>query len=396
MSEYVRKDFMDNEGLYFIDSIQPYDKSGMFIVRLLSQKTDFWGARSYYALISHELVHRDLISSYKTEGFLENINGSEDGVYDGSFIRLHKDFPNNMHGSYELFHLKKDEYYVDNAYNLGVRLSRENYSLGVASALENIQSTGNKNPELYCFKTGQGDMSLFISSEDRAYLIDTNIYSKVMSDRLNVLKDILGNRPIEALIITHRHIDHYRGAHYLFESQNFKIKNLVVNDTFIKMQNPNSSGNLLLLALGYFKTNGGNIILPNKKDSFKDGNTTFHFSVFDGSKNENDNSMLLQITHQNRLYYLTGDIGANILEKETIHSVNKNKIILKVSHHGSITGTSQKFLSNFAAISQKHAFISFGAGNQYGHPDQFCCRLLGNNGFHTEKSAQMKNKFKIY
>ncbi len=399
----MAKDFYNNMNeirkTYFIDSITPDENDkNFFIMRLLDQEKDVWGNRSFYELISHEFVHKDLIRSYN----LENINDSTNGLYDGLFIDLPTETLSSSLTERRVFNylqrVKKEtnNLPISKGVFSGTKLKKTNWHYGIHNALKNYNPIKNNHPELYCVKTGQGDMSLFISSENRAYLIDTNIYSNISSYRLDTLKKILKSRPVEALIITHRHLDHYRGAHYLFESPQFKIKNLIVNPSFVNKKNPVSVSNLLNLAIGYFKQNGGNIISPKNGDCLKDGNTMMHFYVNGGHKNENDNSLFLQITYRDIVYYLTGDIGSRFLEKKAALPPNTNHVVLKVSHHGSATGTSQKFLSKFSSIARKEAFISFGINNRYGLPSVNCCYLLSNNKFQIEESAKMNSSYRKY
>ena len=64
-------------------------------------------------------------------------------------------------------------------------------------------------------------------------------------------------------------------------------------------------------------------------------------------------------------YLFTGDIS-NAVERQLINDYPELKIdVLKVSHHGSNTGTSAAFLN---AIKPKIALISCGKDNYYGHP----------------------------
>ena len=68
---------------------------------------------------------------------------------------------------------------------------------------------------------------------------------------------------------------------------------------------------------------------------------------------------------------LTGDAPAGVLDKiwaEKESMLQNDKVdVFKVPHHGSITGLSEKFLTN---LSPTYCVISVGEGNSYGLPDE--------------------------
>lgn len=79
----------------------------------------------------------------------------------------------------------------------------------------------------------------------------------------------------------------------------------------------------------------------------------------------NDCSLVIKATINNLVYLFTGDISTRI-EHEIIKNYPDLKVdILKVSHHGSTTGTSSEFLE---VLRPKVALISCGKDNRYGHP----------------------------
>ena len=57
--------------------------------------------------------------------------------------------------------------------------------------------------------------------------------------------------------------------------------------------------------------------------------------------------------------------------------------ILKISHHGSKTSTSQKWLNE---INPTEAWISVGVGNHYGHPAPVVLGLLAKDGIPTRRT----------
>ena len=82
-------------------------------------------------------------------------------------------------------------------------------------------------------------------------------------------------------------------------------------------------------------------------------------------ENNNNQSLVLYVTLGDDKWLFTGDIEGdaerNLLQEYSGLSVD----YLKVSHHGSQTSTSETFLRQ---MKPKHALISVGLNNRYGHP----------------------------
>lgn len=90
-------------------------------------------------------------------------------------------------------------------------------------------------------------------------------------------------------------------------------------------------------------------------------------SIQEGSTNEN--SAVIWINYGGRTYYLTGDADSSDLASAALGHAD----VLKVSHHGSSTGTSTSLLNR---ITPDAAVISVGAGNSYGHPTASVLSML--------------------
>lgn len=87
----------------------------------------------------------------------------------------------------------------------------------------------------------------------------------------------------------------------------------------------------------------------------------------------NDKSLIIKATINNLIYLFTGDASTKVEDKLLENYPNLKVDILKVSHHGSITGTSSEFLE---AIRPKIALISCGQNNRYGHPNESVLQRL--------------------
>lgn len=81
----------------------------------------------------------------------------------------------------------------------------------------------------------------------------------------------------------------------------------------------------------------------------------------------NDYSAVIKLTYKQVSFLFTGDAGVCSEREMMAKGTDLRVDLLKVGHHGSNTSTSRLFLEK---VNPKHAVISVGAGNRYGHPDQ--------------------------
>ena len=85
-------------------------------------------------------------------------------------------------------------------------------------------------------------------------------------------------------------------------------------------------------------------------------------SAKENDKNVNNMSLILRMTYGEVSMLFTGDA-----EKELEENINVKTNILKVSHHGSKTSSTEEFLKkNMPQV----ALISVGENNSYGHPNK--------------------------
>jgi competence protein ComEC len=82
--------------------------------------------------------------------------------------------------------------------------------------------------------------------------------------------------------------------------------------------------------------------------------------------NENSVAGILTIKDKNWSMFLTGDMETEAEQKLIWRQIlNEPVTVLKVSHHGSATATSQELLE---VLKPKTAVISVGGNNRFGHP----------------------------
>ncbi len=217
------------------------------------------------------------------------------------------------------------------------------------------QDKAAEEPVTVCFiDVGQGDASLILTPERKAFLIDTGNDS---AEIINILS-VNNLDTLHAVLLTHADLDHY-GAFKAILGK-FFVKRVIL---------PEDSSE--------FVEWGELLSVLQKKDLVKDtlffGDTLqlnsrislkvlwpIRSSRFTG----NNQSYLFQLVYGQSRVLFTGDI-----EEEAEIEISKIKVdiasqILKVSHHGSQTSSSLPFL---AEILPDWAVISCDS-TVYGHP----------------------------
>lgn len=227
---------------------------------------------------------------------------------------------------------------------------------------------------VYGLNVGQGDSLLMICPNGSVYLIDTNYYWNNSKDRvlyeINAIlkKHGLPENKIKALLITHKHIDHIRGAAALLKE--FEVEYFLINHDY---NHPTRAVYALLKTAAGCVPNWINI---NGRAVINEGKVKIIIRNPDdatcnnaGAPDINDSSIILEISYLENYAFLTGDAGFRVIYSafNSLKSQNiKEKSFLKVSHHGSLTGTNKVVLST---LNPGKCFISAGNNKRYKHPD---------------------------
>ncbi len=235
------------------------------------------------------------------------------------------------------------------------------------SSIEQTQTTStktNQNTDLACenltvhfLDVGQGD-SILVEYDKKAMLIDAG-----ESDQGEVVSDYLQDQGISTLgyvVATHPHSDHIGGMNDILN--NFQIKH------FIDSGYPHTT-----------QTYEDMITTIDKKnisfETVKAGQTIDFDPAVDievlnpsgtYSDDLNENSVVLKLTYGDTSILLMGDAGLDAEEKIMKAGSDIDSDILKVGHHGSDSGSGDKFIST---ISPEVSVIEVGAENDYGHPN---------------------------
>lgn len=227
---------------------------------------------------------------------------------------------------------------------------------------EEIGETHSNQIKVHFIDVGQGDSCFIELPNYKTMLIDSGDakHSKTVTNYISSL----GYNTIDYVVATHADADHIGAMADVFED--FEIKNCytssvksntktykdfkkAVDNEGIKLQYPQSNdyivkeNNLDVEVIGPLK---------NKKYT-----------------NTNDSSVVLEVSYFETDYLFTGDAGYQTLLEYNLEPIE----VLKVSHHGSKTGTNKRLLG---ILSPKYAIISAAQRNRYHHPHKSVMNML--------------------
>lgn len=217
------------------------------------------------------------------------------------------------------------------------------------------------NPNLmyvHYINVNQGD-AILIQVNNKNLLIDSGPKShkkqlvKFLND-LNISK-------LDYVIATHPHEDHIGNMNTVLNS--YKVQSFYApkvysyTKSFEQMIDSLKSNNLKINPIKR-GCNTINLGFQTNVEVFSPINDTYD--------NENNYSPVIKISFGNNSFLFTGDAEKEIEDKLILLNDDLKADILKVSHHGSSSSTSDSFLNR---VSPKYAIISVGKNNIYDHPN---------------------------
>lgn len=217
------------------------------------------------------------------------------------------------------------------------------------------------NPNLmyvHYINVDQGD-AILIQVNNKNLLIDSGPKShkkqlvKFLND-LNISK-------LDYVIATHPHEDHIGNMNTVLNS--YKVQSFYApkvysyTKSFEQMIDSLKSNNLKINPIKR-GCNTINLGFQTNVEVFSPINDTYD--------NDNNYSPVIKISFGNNSFLFTGDAEKEIEDKLILLNDDLKADILKVSHHGSSSSTSDSFLNR---VSPKYAVISVGKNNIYDHPN---------------------------
>lgn len=164
-----------------------------------------------------------------------------------------------------------------------------------------------------------------------------------------------GINKVDAIIISHEHVDHYGSVQFLLSDMD--VDDIILSE-FYQLEESIEKEWLK------YDVNIHRVILD---DTFVVKGQQFHVVAPAKNVSVNDNSLVVNSNLGGKNWLFTGDIGKGI-EREIISQYPKLSVdVVKIAHHGSDTSTDKKFIEEIGA---NFALIPVGVNNSYNHPSE--------------------------
>lgn len=228
---------------------------------------------------------------------------------------------------------------------------------------------------------GQADAALIYSNGCSA-VIDAGLTSS--ADDISEDLKSADIKDIDALLITHLHMDHAGALAKI--AMSFPIDNLIIpnrDSSAEAMPTVNEAEKRVVAEKGkvFTATEGMNFNIGEFEVTV--------LAYFPDATKENDRSVITMAKIGNKKFLFTGDAEKATESDLLTEKLNIDCDVLKVGHHGSNSSSTAAFLK---AASPEYAAISVGKDNMYSHPSNKTVTALKNCGakvYRTDKNGDI-------
>lgn len=241
----------------------------------------------------------------------------------------------------------------------------------IFSTLDNKKLLPDGVLNVLMIDVGQGDSFLLKFPNGKTALIDAGVVDPFFDtgERIIIpLLDYLDIAKIDYGFVSHLDTDHYGGfASLIHNGRVHEIYRPISDssDKSIRFEKFLERNNLRTNIYDEGKIEIGNTALYILNDAQSD---------YLNKLSSNDRSGILKIVFGNTSFLFVGDAE---LPAESYYLNHYKKFldadVLKVGHHGSITGSSEEFLET---VSPKISLVSAGIKNKFGHPSEIVLKRL--------------------
>jgi len=266
-------------------------------------------------------------------------------------------------------------------------------------------SAPSDNLEIIACDVGQGDAFLITHKSDQI-LVDGGPGEKVVECLDKHLP--FWDRNIELVVLSHPQSDHFGGLIEVFQkynvetfltsgldasSQSFSLLKSMVGGSSTDVVNVSSGQDvgIGLIHLDILHPSREFVAMNGVKEVQEEevGEKEEVLGSFTYNNDANDFSVVVLLSYRNFDALFTGDIDPKISNEVADDLLSRditNIEYLKVPHHGSKNGLSEKLLD---VVGPDVAVISVGKNNRYNHPSQEVIDMLNNEGAKILRTDEM-------
>lgn len=239
--------------------------------------------------------------------------------------------------------------------------------LNGGSFSDSQEALSGENLSVHFIDVGQGDSAL-IGQSGHYMLIDAG--ERDQADTVISYLKNQGVKKLDYVIGTHPHSDHIGGMAEVIEE--FDIGTVILPGK----EHTTKTYERLLSAI---EAKNLKITVPKVGDQFTIGDSSFQILSpgRDYEEDLNNWSVSIRLVYQDTSFVLCGDAEKAAEADLCSRGLTLKADVLKLSHHGSSTSSSQQFMDQ---VNPEYGVISCGKNNDYGHPHKETMELLESRG----------------
>lgn len=229
------------------------------------------------------------------------------------------------------------------------------------SSAPSATAQASTNVTIKFIDVGQGE-AILIALPEKTMLIDAGPTGS--APKIAQVLQELGRNKIDYLVATHPDEDHIGG-----------MADVISNTQIGTIYAPNKTNNTATYRkfLAAIQNNNLQITLA-EAGTIIDQTDSYKLEILWPKKDANfpdtnDYSIIIKLTVGNKTFLFTGDAPTNAILNSNPGHID----VLKVSHHGSRTGTTEQLVRK---LSPTYAVVSYALDNSYGHPMQSVLNAL--------------------
>ena len=230
-----------------------------------------------------------------------------------------------------------------------------------SSADPSTTAQTSANVTIKFIDVGQGE-AILIALPEKTMLIDAGPTGS--APKIAQMLQELGRNKIDYLVATHPDEDHIGG-----------MADVISNTQIGTIYAPNKTNNTATYRkfLAAIQNNNLQITLA-EAGTIIDQTDSYKLEILWPKKDANfpdtnDYSIIIKLTVGNKTFLFTGDAPTNAILNSNPGHID----VLKLSHHGSRTGTTEQLVRK---LSPTYAVVSYALDNSYGHPMQSVLNAL--------------------